>query len=184
MIKVTHNHLKAAVFFTDQILNGYLNILEDDVGGTSGSGVARFDFLCLYAFSSLDEQQRDAKDTRASSTHGNGEVVASLSSGDPFLDTVNDIEFSARGLGRCAFDGSDVATRERLGDGQADLLGSVQALGYDSVSESRFGEVHNRRQANYKTGTETIYEARRSDSGDFFVSDHLVEVIEILSLKA
>jgi hypothetical protein len=88
VIKVAKDNLDTLVLAAQQVLNGNLDVIESDVGGSRSWRVRGLDGLCLDSLAPLDKE--DAKALVGLNT--SDEVVAVDTVRDPFLGAVDDLE--------------------------------------------------------------------------------------------
>jgi hypothetical protein len=113
MVKIEHDAAEALILFSEQIFNGNLDILHDDISCACSGRVAGLDnfrgqtYFCKKrrrkknyvsekyvvlkivkinpTFTALNEEQGNAIQAATTSTNGSDEIVTECSVGDPLL---------------------------------------------------------------------------------------------------
>ncbi len=88
------------ILLADEILDGYFDVFECDVGGSRGPHSAAFHLRRRDARPALDQKHRDTTRSGSASAHGDGEEISEHAIGDPFLLSIHNVVFPIRRLFR------------------------------------------------------------------------------------
>lgn len=87
VVKVAQDDVDALVLLAEEVLDGDLDVVKRDVGGTSGSRVRSLDGLRLNALAALDQEDAET----LARVDARDEVVAEDAVRDPLLGSVDDL---------------------------------------------------------------------------------------------
>lgn len=172
---------EALVLLAEQVLNGHLDVLKGDVGGTTGPHtLAVHSSRRNTAMLPLDQQQADTVHARTPGTHSGGEVVAPDAVGDPFLLAVDNVVFAVLAELSLARQVRDVGARIGFSDGQADALITIEDAGQDAVLQTLLSELDQWRASDAEATDDVPDETARATSGQLISDEHLVEQVPLL----
>lgn len=168
------------VLLAEEVLDGDLDILKGDVGGSAGPHTLAVHATGADTLTPLDEQQTHAIHAGAAGTHSSGEVVTPDTVGDPLLLTVDDEVLAILAQLGLAGQVSDVTAGVGLGDGKADALVAAQDAGEDAVLEGLGAELDDGRAADAETSDDVPYEAAGAGARQLVRQEKLVEEIPLV----
>lgn len=87
VVEVAEDDVDALVLLAEQVLDGDLDVVKGDVGGSGGGGVRGLDGLGLDAFATLDENYTQG----LAGADADDEVVAEDAVSDPLLGSVDNL---------------------------------------------------------------------------------------------
>ena len=134
VVEVGHDDLETLVLLADQVLNGDLDVLKGDVGGSRGPDTlavhaARGDAASL----ALNEQHAESVHAGLAGADGDGEVVRPDTVSDPLLLAIDDVVLAVLGELGLAAQARNVGSCVRLRDGEADTLVTVEDAGENAL---------------------------------------------------
>lgn len=181
VVEVGHDDLEALVLLADQVLDGDLDVLEGNVGGTAAPHTLAVHLAGGDATSAaLNEKHGDAVHAGTAGANGGGEVVAPDTVGDPLLLTVDDIVLAVLRELSLACQVSNVATGIRLSDGEADALVSVKDSRHDPLDKFGLAELGHWRGSDAKAADEVPHEASTACARELIGEEHLMEEVPLL----
>mmetsp|Transcript_44986 Transcript_44986/g.74985 ORF Transcript_44986/g.74985 Transcript_44986/m.74985 type:complete len:324 (+) Transcript_44986:3-974(+) len=152
VVKVVHDALEALVLDADEVLDGHLDVLEGDVGGSRGPDTRALHLARGDAgHGALEKEERDTTHAGTASADGDGEKVSKDTVGDPLLLAVDDVELAALGLLGLGLEVGDVTAGRGLGDGETDDLLSSETGLADLVAQVLGSKVEDGRQTDAET---------------------------------
>lgn len=87
VVEVAEDDVDALVLLAEQVLDGDLDVVKGDIGGSCGGGVRGLDGFGLDALAALDEHYAEG----LAGADADDEVVAEDAVGDPFLGSVDNL---------------------------------------------------------------------------------------------
>lgn len=130
VVEVVHDVLESEIFLSDEVLNGDVDIFEDDEAGSGGPLSLDEHLSSGDSFKlGINHEETDSEHSGLRvSDNGGREIVAPDSAGDPLLSTVNDVEFPTLRLDSSRLDIGDITSCPGFGDSEAGSLLSREAL--------------------------------------------------------
>jgi len=181
VVEVAEDDVDTLVLLAEEILNGYLDVVVGNVGGSSGRGIGGLDGLGLDTLATLDEQHTEA----LVGLDAGNEIVGEDTVGDPLLGSVDDIVLAVGGFDGGGTEAGNIGAREGLGDSQANLLLAAENLIRDALLHCRIlAEVKNAGKANDHTSHVAILEAAAGGADLLLRADHVVEVVKLLAVNS
>lgn len=149
VVEVGHDVCHAAAFVADEVFGGDAHVVEGDEGGSGCLPAGGFDLAHRDAWMVEEghDEEGEAGGAGAGGADGHGGVGGPDAISDPFLGTVDNVEFPVWGLGGCGLDPSDVGAGFWFGDGDADPFLTEQEIGEEAFLKLRATEFQDGRYA-------------------------------------
>ena len=91
VVEVGHDDTETLVLLAQQVLDGHLDVLKGDVGGSAGPDTLAVHAAGADTLRALDQEKTHAVHALATRPHGSGEVVGPDTVGDPLLLAIDDV---------------------------------------------------------------------------------------------